>query len=167
MAGFDEHLNLYIEGTTQLFEYIDEDGTVHEEHETLGDIGQRLARLQIAAIIVEGKHEGSDYYLLKITNDGIEFINANKWSGKGLYQVYKDLYKEFGAKVSISSCGIAAEMLGTASGVCFNDPEGLPSRYAGRGGLGAVMASKGLKFVVVDDTGAPGVEIKNPEVFKQ
>ena len=129
--------------------------------------GQMLARLQIAAIILEGKHEGNDYYLLKITNDGIEFINANKWSGKGLYQVHKDLYKEFGGNISISSCGIAAEMLGTASGVCFNDPEGLPSRYAGRGGLGAVMASKGLKFIVIDDAGAPGVEIKNPEVFKQ
>ena len=38
LAGFDEHLNLYLEGTTQLFEYIDEDGSVHEEHETLGDI---------------------------------------------------------------------------------------------------------------------------------
>jgi small nuclear ribonucleoprotein (snRNP)-like protein len=38
LAGFDEHLNLYLEGTTQLFEYIDEDGAVHEEHETLGDI---------------------------------------------------------------------------------------------------------------------------------
>jgi aldehyde:ferredoxin oxidoreductase len=52
------------------------------------------------------------------------------------------------------------------SGVCFNDPEGLPSRYAGRGGLGAVMASKGLKFIIVDETGAPGVEIANQEVFK-
>ncbi len=31
---------------------------------------QKLGRLRIAAIIIEGKHEGDDYYLLKITNDG-------------------------------------------------------------------------------------------------
>ena len=126
---------------------------------------QKLGRMRIAAIVVEGKHEGDDYYLLKITTDGTEFIKANKWSNKGLYDVYKELYKEFGDKVSISSVGIAAEIMGAASGICFNDPEGLPSRYAGRGGLGAVMASKGLKFIVVDGTGAPGVEILNEEAF--
>ncbi|MFX1309682.1 MAG: aldehyde ferredoxin oxidoreductase C-terminal domain-containing protein [Promethearchaeota archaeon] len=126
---------------------------------------QMLARMRIGAIIVEGKHAGDDYYLLKVTMDGGEFINANKWSGKGLYGVYKDLFKQFGNKVGICGVGIAAELLGAMSGVCFNDPEGLPSRYAGRGGLGAVMASKGLKFIIVDETGAPGVEIANQEVF--
>ncbi len=127
---------------------------------------QMVARMQIAAIIVEGKHEGDDYYLLKVTMDGTEFINANKWSGKGLYGVYKDLFKQFGDKVGICGVGIAAELLGAMSGVCFSDPEGLPSRYAGRGGLGAVMASKGLKFIVVDEAGAPGVEIANQDVFR-
>jgi len=128
---------------------------------------QMLARMRIGAIIIEGKHEGDDYYLLKVTMDGGKFLNANKWSGKGLYGVYKDLFKEFGDKVGICSVGIAAELLGSNSGVCFNDPEGLPSRYAGRGGLGAVMASKGLKFIVIDEKDAPGVEIANDEVFKE
>ncbi len=128
---------------------------------------QMLARLRIAAIIVEGQSKGDDYYLLKITKDGGELINANKWSGKGLYGVYPQLFAEFGDKVGICGVGIAAELGGAASGICFNDPDGLPSRYAGRGGLGAVMASRGLKFIVVDETGAPGVEIKNEEVFKQ
>jgi len=128
---------------------------------------QMLGRLGIAAIVVEGKHEGDDYYLLKVTRDGSELINANQWSGKGLYEVYKELFEEFGKAVGICSVGIAAELLGANSGVCFSDPEGLPSRYAGRGGLGAVMASKGLKFVVVDDTSAPGVEIKNNEAFEK
>ena len=129
------------------------------------NFAQKLGRLRIAAIVVEGKHAGEDYYLLKITNDGTEFMNANKWSNKGLYDAYGELFKKFGDKVSISGVGIASELLGAASGVCFNDPEGLPSRYAGRGGLGAVMASKGLKFIIVDETGAPGVEILNKEAF--
>ena len=131
------------------------------------NFAQKLARLRIAAIIIEGKHEGDDYYLLKITNDGTEFINANEWSEKGLYGTYQELFKKFGDKVGICGVGIAAELLGAMAGVCFNDPEGLPSRYAGRGGLGAVMASKGLKFIIVDDNGAPGVEIANEEIFKQ
>jgi aldehyde:ferredoxin oxidoreductase len=140
-------------------------GTIKEANSGT-PLSQMLARMRIGAIIVEGIHEGDDYYLLKVTMDGGEFINANKWSGKGLYDVYKDLFKEFGDKVGICGVGIAAELLGGNSGVCFSDPEGLPSRYAGRGGLGAVMASKGLKFIVVDEKGAPGVEIANQEVFK-
>ena len=131
------------------------------------NFAQRVARMRIGAIIIEGKHKGDDYYLLKITNDGTEFINANKWVGKGLYGVYKELFKQFGDNVSICGVGVAAELLGAMSGLCFNDPEGLSSRYAGRGGLGAVMASKGLKFIVVDETGAPGVEIANEDVFKE
>ncbi|NHJ23784.1 MAG: aldehyde ferredoxin oxidoreductase [Candidatus Lokiarchaeota archaeon] len=128
---------------------------------------QKLARMRIAAIVVEGKHIGKDYYTLKVTKDKAEFINANKWVGKGLYNVYKELFKEYGNKVGICGVGIAAELMGAASGICFNDPEGLPSRYAGRGGLGAVMASKGLKFIIIDETGAPGVEIANEEVFRE
>ncbi|MFW9895258.1 MAG: aldehyde ferredoxin oxidoreductase family protein [Candidatus Thorarchaeota archaeon] len=131
------------------------------------NFAQKLGRMRIGAIIIEGKHQGDDYYLIKVTNESAEFINANKWVGKGLYDTYKDLFKEFGDKVGICGVGIAAELLGAMSGVCFNDPEGLPSRYSGRGGLGAVMASKGLKFIIVDDTGAPGVEIANEEVFSQ
>ncbi|MCK4280654.1 MAG: aldehyde ferredoxin oxidoreductase [Candidatus Lokiarchaeota archaeon] len=131
------------------------------------NFAQMLGRMRIGAIIIEEQTEGKDYYLLKITNDGTEFIKANKWVGKGLYEVYKDLRKEFGEKIGICGVGIAAELFGGNSGLCFNDPEGLPSRYAGRGGLGAVMASRGLKFIVVDETGAPGVEIKNEEVFKK
>ncbi len=127
---------------------------------------QRLARMRIAAIIVEGKHDGDEYYTLKVTMDGAEFLKADKWVGKGLYGVFEDMFKEYDIKkVSICGVGIAAEILGAASGVCFNDPEGLASRYAGRGGLGAVMASKGLKFIVVDETDAPGVEILNQEAF--
>ncbi|MCJ7647377.1 MAG: small nuclear ribonucleoprotein [Candidatus Lokiarchaeota archaeon] len=38
LGGFDEHLNLYLEGTSQLFEYQDEEGNIREEHEDLGDI---------------------------------------------------------------------------------------------------------------------------------
>ncbi|RLI09087.1 aldehyde ferredoxin oxidoreductase, partial [Candidatus Bathyarchaeota archaeon] len=63
--------------------------------------------------------------------------------------------------------GVAGELLMTNAGVCFNSIDGRPSRYAGRGGLGAVLGSKGLKFIVVDDRGAPGVEIADKELFRK
>lgn len=38
LAGYDEHLNLYLENTSQLFEYQDDEGNLREEHEDLGNI---------------------------------------------------------------------------------------------------------------------------------
>lgn len=130
------------------------------------NFSQKIARLGIKAIIIEGQTE-DNYYLLNITNDGVELTEADEWSGKGLYDTYEELYSEFGEDVGICGVGVAAEMSMSNSGICFNDTEGLPSRYAGRGGLGAVMATRGLKFIIVDDDGAPGVEIEDEETFKE
>ena len=38
LSGFDEHLNLFLEGTSQIFEFQDEEGNIREEHEELGSI---------------------------------------------------------------------------------------------------------------------------------
>ncbi len=38
LGGFDEHLNLYLEETSQIFEYQDDEGNIREEHENLGSI---------------------------------------------------------------------------------------------------------------------------------
>ena len=38
LSGFDEHLNLFLEDTSQIFEYQDEDGNIREEHEQLGTV---------------------------------------------------------------------------------------------------------------------------------
>ena len=42
-----------------------------------------------------------------------------------------------------------------------------PSRYSGRGGLGSVLGSKKLKFIVVKKMGAPGVTITNKDLFEE
>ncbi len=52
------------------------------------------------------------------------------------------------------------------AGISVNDPENKPGRYAGRGGLGAVMGARGIKAIVVDDTDGPGVEVANMDLFK-
>jgi aldehyde:ferredoxin oxidoreductase len=131
--------------------------------------GQQLARLGIKALIVEGQPaEKGRLWGLHVTNDGATFFPADEFAGRGLYEVYPELFDRFSRKSDIMSIGSAGEFLMTNAGVCFNDQEGRPSRYAGRGGLGAVMGSKGLKFVVVDGTGAPGsIPIANKELYEQ
>ena len=38
LRSFDDHLNVWVENASQIFEYQDEDGNIREEHEDLGSI---------------------------------------------------------------------------------------------------------------------------------
>jgi aldehyde:ferredoxin oxidoreductase len=132
-----------------------------------------LAKMGIRAIVVEGQPEEKDtFWLAHLAWDGeagrpkVEFLPADKYVGKSLYKVFPKLLKRFG-EVSIAGIGVAGEYLYGNSGVVFEDMKGRPSRYAGRGGLGAVMGSKGLKFIILDGKGAPGVHLADKEVFNQ
>ena len=127
-----------------------------------------VARLGVKAVVVEGRpEEKGKHWLLKMDKDGYELHPADEWAGKGLYEVFPSLFDEFGKKVGVEAIGVAGEMLMANAGVCFNDVDNRPSRYAGRGGLGAVLGSKGLKFVIVDDKGAKGVEIVDRSLFNK
>jgi aldehyde:ferredoxin oxidoreductase len=128
---------------------------------------QLVARLGIKAIVVEGCPEEFDWWGLHITADGARFFPADDYVGKSLYEIFPGLFERFGKRVGIATIGAAGEHKMAMGGICFNDIDNRPSRYAGRGGLGAVMGSKGLKFIVVDGAGGPGVEIANKELFDQ
>jgi len=127
--------------------------------------GRRLARLGIRAIVVEG--QTTEWWSVRIAVNGVSFDSADEWIGKKLSDVYPAVFDRYGGPESIDVCaiGVAGEYRMAAAGVCFNDQEGRPSRYAGRGGLGALMGSKGLKVLIVDDSGADDVPIANPEEF--
>lgn len=125
----------------------------------------KLARNGIKAIIVEGETEDG-YHALKIGED-IELVDADEWTGEGLYDAFDELYDEFGDDTAISGVGIAAEMNGSNAGISFSDIDGLPSRFAARGGIGGVMASKGLKFIIVEPASEDKIEIADKEKFKE
>jgi len=128
---------------------------------------QHVARLGIKAIVVEGFPEEDGLWGLHVTKDGAEFFQADEYAGKSLFEIFPGLFERFGDKVGIMTIGAAGEQKMTMAGICFNDIDNRPSRYAGRGGLGAVLGSKGLKFIVVDGAGGPGVEIADKDLFDQ
>jgi aldehyde:ferredoxin oxidoreductase len=87
--------------------------------------------------------------------------------GKSLFEIFPGLFERFGKKADFATIGVAGEHKMAMAGICFNDIDGRPSRYAGRGGLGAVMGSKHLKLIVVDAKGGPGVEIADKKLFDE
>ena len=143
-------------------------GTIKESNAGTA-FAHMLARLRIKSIVVEGKPDEERYWTLKIDKNGTTFLSAERYLGMKLGEAYKKLFDEHGdiSHRSILGIGVAGEYMLGAAGVCFNDMKGRATRYSGRGGMGAVMGSKGLKFIILDDTDAPGVEIANKELFDQ
>ena len=132
-----------------------------------GIAGNKLGRLGIKAIIVEGQPEEKNLYLLKLNREGGELIEANYLAGLGNYAVAEKLRKRYGSEVGIISMGRAGEMRYANSTLAVTDVEGRPCRHAARGGLGSVMGSKGIKAIVIDDTNTSGVLIRDEGVFRE
>ncbi len=139
-----------------------------KESNSGGTLSIKLARLGIAAVVLEGKPgEGEGFSLVKISKDGVDLYTADEYVGLGNYRTMSRLRRRFGKSVGVMSIGQAGEKRLTAASIHFADPAGRPSRAAGRGGLGALMGSKKLKALVVDERGAPaGVPLADPEKFK-
>ena len=140
-------------------------GTIKESNAG-GLSGQKIAKLGLAAIILEGTPAKDQWYYLVITKDGVEFKDASDLMGKGMYEIDEILWKDY-PETAVIGIGQAGEMKLSNAGISVNDPENKPGRYAGRGGLGAVMGARGIKAIVIDDDGGPGVEIANKELFEE
>lgn len=130
-------------------------------------VAQQLGRMGYKAIVVEGQpQDDGQWFALEVDMQGGALVPVNGYEGMGLDEAFKKAFADRGSDKGLIANGPAGEKRMASAGVCFNDKEGRASRYAGRGGLGAVMGSKRLKFVIVDATGAPGVALHDEERFK-
>jgi aldehyde:ferredoxin oxidoreductase len=131
-----------------------------------GQPSQMLARLGYAAIVLEGKPKDDTLYKIFINRDGAKIIPDKSLRMLGNYDLVEKLKSEYGDKVGIISIGPAGEMKMSAASIACTDMEMRPTRHAGRGGVGAVMGSKQVKAIILDDTGAKMRSPKDPEAFK-
>jgi aldehyde:ferredoxin oxidoreductase len=83
-----------------------------------------------------------------------------------VYETAPKLIAKYGEKVAIALIGPGGEMRMKAAGIQNLDKDRIPSRIAARGGLGAVMGSKGLKAIVFDHAGGQKPWVADPESFK-
>jgi aldehyde:ferredoxin oxidoreductase len=128
---------------------------------------QMIARLGYAAIVLEGKPKDNTLYKILLNKDGVDIQEANDLGMLGNYDTVDKIKAEHGEKVACISIGPAGEMKMTAASIACTDMEQRPTRHAGRGGVGAVMGSKGVKVIVIDDAGMKMREPKDPDKFKE
>jgi len=131
-----------------------------------GQASQVLARLGYAAIVLEGKPKDDTLYKVVINSEGVKITPDNSLKMLGNYAVVDKLKAEYGDKIACISIGPAGEMKMCAASIACTDMELRPTRHAGRGGVGAVMGAKGVKAIVLDDSGMKMRAPKDPEKFK-
>ena len=129
-----------------------------------GAMAQKLARLGFKAVVFEGKAKKPTS--LKIDASGVSFSAASSLAGLGSYAILDKLKSENEGKVAMAWIGPAGDMGLTASSIMFTTPD-FHIRVAARGGLGAVMGSKNLKSIVVDDAGSNQVDVKDKDKLKE
>ncbi|HBE94789.1 MAG TPA: aldehyde ferredoxin oxidoreductase [Desulfovibrio sp.] len=138
-----------------------------KESNSGGQFAHKLPKLGLLAIVLEDKPEdGADFTTLLIKKDKVEFLDAKNLVGKLNYAAHDVLKAAYGDKVVTALVGPAGEQCLMTANIQFSDPDGRPSRSAGRGGLGAVMGSKKVKAIVLDPEAKDSVEPADGEKFK-
>jgi aldehyde:ferredoxin oxidoreductase len=130
-----------------------------------GTAARMLAKLGIKALIVEGMPKDDKWYSVHVTKDAITIQEETETLGLGNYCLVNQVQARFGKPVGIMSVGPAGEMKMLSANISVVDPD-VHIRSLGRGGLGAVMGSKKIKFISIDDAGTPPVMPKEMARFK-
>ena len=131
-----------------------------------GTTGLEMTSLGIKALILENLPVQAGWWVLHLSSAGACFIPAEELVGLGVYDTANKLREQYGKKVAIALIGPSGEMKLSAAGIQNLDKDGVPSRIAARGGLGAVMGSKGLKAIIFDASGCSKPPIAHPQEFK-
>ena len=116
-----------------------------------GNIGLFLGRFGIKAIVIEGLPADDNAYVLRIDKEGPSLLVMNELKQLGTYATDQKLRAKFGKDVGVLCIGPAGENQLKMAAIASSDPNG-ELKFAARGGLGAVMGSKGVKAIVVDRT---------------
>ncbi|WP_027188698.1 aldehyde ferredoxin oxidoreductase C-terminal domain-containing protein [Desulfovibrio cuneatus] len=125
-----------------------------------------MGRLGLRAIVLEDKPQTSGQWrILHITAACANLIPANDLAGLGVFKKAEILHERYGKDCGLTLIGPVAERLLPSAGITNTDPDAMPSRYNGRGGLGAVMASKGILAIVFDAKEATKEVLHDAKVF--
>ena len=117
-----------------------------------GYFGTLLAGHGLRMITVHGLPKDEKLYVLRIKADGkTELADAEQYRNMGTYSFTETMTKLYGEDIAILSIGVAGERKYKAASIQGSEfGGGHPSRAAARGGIGALMGSKGLKGIVIE-----------------
>ena len=131
-----------------------------------GRTGLHMAMMGMKALILEGKPTADGWWILHLSLEGARWEKADELAGLGIYDATPKLIEKYGKHVAIALIGLAGELELASAGIQNIDKDRIPSRMAARGGLGAVMGSKGLKAIIFDNAGGENPPQEDLEKYK-
>jgi aldehyde:ferredoxin oxidoreductase len=115
-----------------------------------GSFALNLSMQNIAALAIRGKPQDDNLYVIQIDPElRCTIHSATPYRNLGTYATVDELTNRFGKQNSVLVIGPAGEQMLKSASIQATDLDGRPCRAAGRGGLGAVMGSKGVKAIVL------------------
>ncbi len=130
-----------------------------------GVSGLKLGRLGIRALVFEDVRD--DFKIIHVSKNGINFDDAAPILGKDLSEAADILREKYGSHIAVWLIGVSGEQKMNLAAIAGQDKEGLPTRFNGRGGLGAVAGSKGVKAIVLDDEGVEKNRPIDKDAFRE
>jgi aldehyde:ferredoxin oxidoreductase len=118
-----------------------------------GNAGLYLGRHGIKALVVSDLPVDDKTYVLKVGSGGAALLVMNELKLLGTYETCRLLGERFGREAAVLCIGPAGERRMKMAAIAASEPNG-ELKFASRGGLGAVMGSKGIKAIVVEKTQA-------------
>lgn len=113
-----------------------------------GDLPQKMASLQIAAIVIKGRSKAGDK-VLYVDDNNMELHYMPGLRGKDCGEVVDAIRMRWGEDSAAIGCGPAADGCLPISSMFATYPAGEPRFSCPRSSFGDVPASKGLRAVVI------------------
>lgn len=114
-----------------------------------GTFAFAMGQLGIFCLTLHGAADG--WVVIRISKDGqSSFEPADAYMGLDNFEAARKLHARYGEKISVCLTGPVGEYCGLMAAIAFSDDENRPTRFAARGGVGAVLGSKKVKAIVID-----------------
>jgi aldehyde:ferredoxin oxidoreductase len=125
-----------------------------------------LARIGIRGLILEDAPDDVAPRVLYVSEGKITLSTEPDLKGMEVSSTFELLRKRFGDAHGLICIGPAGDFRLHGASVAVQDAGGSQTRYAGRGGLGAVLGSKSIKALVIDGKiGAPA-PLYDPDMMR-
>lgn len=131
-----------------------------------GTAGDALGRLGIKAIVIEDQPATKGLQILVIDGNSAQLLPADDLKRAGTYAISACLQERFGKDASVLSIGQAGEMLMTGASIACTGEAEQRSNHAARGGLGAVMGSKGIKALIIKKPVGKKIALHDENLFR-
>lgn len=115
-----------------------------------GPFSQKIASMNIDAIVIMGKYQEEGMAIVSIDENGFRIEESKELKGKTVTETINAVRNNLGENTSLVGIGPCGETMYPIASFFSTYPKGSPSYYCARGGIGDIFGAKNLKAITVN-----------------